>query len=346
MKMAGSFFNFQIHNPIRGRRVRALRLYDIIPIFVIVLFLYLWMFSTIVRMVINGRTFPPDNLDQYLNDTHFDLSFLKSLPAKTKQSLSKSNLKLNNRVTHIPQSLNQTQLHLVSLSSSTPPPPTPLTQHQIQEQQLSNIVAALIGAGDFAGWANLLSSSDLSSLPLTATFFIPGNNAMSNLEIQNLDPFLIAYHIIPQRLLFSDLQQFKPNTRIPTLLPSKFIVVTNNSVSNFTIDGSHITYPDVYVNSDFTVHGVDKVLEYSVYGADPLFTSPPMNYTVPNGDADTDVVAASPPLKQPKSVLPSFYPAGRGFIDGWKSSDSTVPLAIEKFMMIIVVCLVVSIFLV
>ncbi|XP_055834959.1 uncharacterized protein LOC129903427 [Solanum dulcamara] len=358
----------------------ALRMSVVVPIVTLLFLLYLLIYSSIfVRMMMrHGKTM--DDFDRYLNENHLDLVFLKSLREKTEynartefrnqsrfhlvslasadEPLRKSNLKVNNGGTDMPESMSHSPVHLVSLASVSPtspptfPPPTPpfsttaissppppsLTQRQIQEQQLNNILEALIGAGDFVGWANLLSSADLSSLPLTATFFIPGNNAMLNHQTlgvqQNLDPLLIAYHIIPQRLSFSDLLQFKPNTRIPTLLPSKFIVVTNNSLSNFTIDGSQITHPDLYVNPAFTVHGVDKILEYSVHDAEPLL-SPPVE-SPPMPDADVD--APTPTLK-PKSVFPSYFPArGRGFIDG---SDSNIPFSIEKFM----VFLGVSIFL-
>nr|XP_019066420.1 uncharacterized protein LOC104644785 [Solanum lycopersicum] len=262
-----------------------------------------------------------------------------------------SNLKVNNGGIVEQEYLNHSApVHLISFASVSPtmpptfPPPTPsfsttatssppppsLTQRQIQEQQLNNILQALIGAGDFVGWANLLSSADLSSLPLTATFFIPGKTAMADHQtvgVQNLDPLLIAYHIIPQRLSFSDLQQLKPNTRIPTLLPSKFIIVTNNSLSNFTIDGSQITYPDLYVSLAFTFHGVDKILEYSVNNAEPLLSPPVESPPIPDAHS-----TPSPPLK-PK--FPPFFPArGRG-------SGSNIPFSIEKLM----VFLSVSIFL-
>ncbi|OIT34085.1 hypothetical protein A4A49_04597 [Nicotiana attenuata] len=295
-----------------------------------------FLYTQVRMMIRNGRTIAPNSIPLYLNDTNFDLAILKSLPEKTEyktpaEALKRSNLKINNEATEIPTTPPPYQ----QPNTTTFPPPPPLTQHQIQEQQLNNIVEALIGAGDFAGWANLLSSTDLSSLPLSATFFIPGNDAMSNHQTPgdhniNLDPFLIAYHIIPQRLSFADLQQFKSNTRLPTLLPSKFIVITNNSLTNFTVDGSQITYPDVYVNSAFTVHGVNKVLEYSVYGADHVF-SPPENNTVP-----TQTVAPIPPKTKtkpkpkPKTLL--FPEGGGGFIDGWRSSNSTRAFPIEKLM--------------
>ncbi|KAF3679008.1 hypothetical protein FXO38_02963 [Capsicum annuum] len=318
--------------------------------------LYVLIFFIRLRMAIrNGRTIDTDEMvirkgrTIDTDETQFDLLFLQSLPMEKTQYEAPADEPM--------KSLNQSRYHLVSLASANPPsvsppplsttaddttyppppppsslplsttamsppppPPLSLSQRQIQEQQLTAILEALIGAGDFVGWANLLSSADLSSLPVAATFFIPGNDAMSNhLGVQNLDPLLIPYHIIPQRLTFTDLLQFKPNTHIPTLLPSKFLIVTSNSISNFTIDGSLITYPDLYVNPAFTVHGVDKILEYTVYGTDP-----PINNTVP------DVAAPSPPSK-PKSVLPAVFPAGgvRGFVD---SADPNTPLAIEKLM--------------
>ncbi|CAA0827679.1 Probable choline kinase 2 [Striga hermonthica] len=167
------------------------------------------------------------------------------------------------------------------LSPPTAPPPrtpSPPPPADIQGTHLNNIIDALIGAGDFAGWANLLSGSDPQSLPLTATFFIPGNDAVSNLSAgagkTPLDAFLIPYHIVPQRLTFSDLRRLPARTRLPTLLRAKYIVVTNSSPENFAVDGSQVTHPDVFLNSVFSVHGVRKLLDYSVYG-DGRIPSPP-----------------------------------------------------------------------
>ncbi|KAI3455883.1 hypothetical protein Pfo_012546 [Paulownia fortunei] len=180
-----------------------------------------------------------------------------------------------------------------SLPVTPPPPPVstaqtppPSTLAEIQENQLNNIIDALIGAGDFAGWANLLSSTDPSALPLTATLFIPSNDAISHLSSAKaagitFDPFLIPYHIVPQRLTFSDLQQFTTHTRLPTLLPYKYIVITNNSPSNFTVDDSQITQADIFVNAAFTVHGIKKILDYSVYGGNSLLSPPPENTKSP-----------------------------------------------------------------
>lgn len=173
--------------------------------------------------------------------------------------------------THTPPPLSTTQ---------TPPSP-PL---DIQENQLKNIIDALIGAGDFGGWANLLSSADSSAFPLSATLFIPSDNAAAHSASVtdagvSFDPFLIPYHVLPRRLTFSDLQQLAVDTRIPTLLPSKFIIITNNSASNFTVDASQITQADIFSNAAFAVHGINNILDYSVYGAGLL--SPPPETTDP-----------------------------------------------------------------
>ncbi|XP_044479423.1 uncharacterized protein LOC123206320 [Mangifera indica] len=131
-------------------------------------------------------------------------------------------------------------------------------------QQLNNIIDALIGAGDFHNWADILSGAvDSAMFPLSATFFIPTKDLPPNLQ---MDPFTFAYHVVPQRLTFSDLCLLKPLSRLPTLLPTKSILVTNNSVSNFTLDDSLLSEPDFYLTSTISVHGVYNFLDYSVYG--------------------------------------------------------------------------------
>ncbi|CAI9778940.1 unnamed protein product [Fraxinus pennsylvanica] len=156
-------------------------------------------------------------------------------------------------------------------TSLPPSPPPPMQLEEIPKQQLNNIIDALIGAGDFAGWINFLSSTNPSSLSFTATFFVPSNDAISQFPIataagMNFDPFIVPYYIVPQRLSFSDLQQFSTLTRLPTLYPSKYIVITSNSRFNFTVNDSLVTHPDVLVNVAFSIHRIKNVLDYNVYG--------------------------------------------------------------------------------
>ncbi|KVI00854.1 FAS1 domain-containing protein [Cynara cardunculus var. scolymus] len=109
------------------------------------------------------------------------------------------------------------RLHLPispSISIQSPPPQPP---EYIQQQQLKNIIDTLIGAGDFTAWANILFNPNTNSsipttttatlIPTTATMFVPGNDALTHLSATatgayNFDPFIIPYHILPQRLTF------------------------------------------------------------------------------------------------------------------------------------------------
>ncbi|KAI3946257.1 hypothetical protein MKW92_035710 [Papaver armeniacum] len=142
------------------------------------------------------------------------------------------------------------------------------------EQQYQNIIEALMATQDYSNWAEVLSITDPFNFPITATFLIPGDNPLINTtstsssssSSQSLTS-TIGYHIIPQQLPFSVLQTFAIGSRIPTLLPEKTILVTNNSQSNYTIDEIQITYPDLYINGAVVVHGIKSTLNYTAFGA-------------------------------------------------------------------------------
>ncbi|KZV29366.1 hypothetical protein F511_15898 [Dorcoceras hygrometricum] len=215
-------------------------------------------------------------------------------------------------------------------SISKPPPPPPRLPADSQDQnQLNRIVDALIGAGDFAGWANMLSSTDPSSLPLTATFFIPSNDAISESQLPSAtaNPFLIPYHIVPQRLTFSDLRQLRTHTRLPTLLPSKYILITNNSPSNFTVDDSQITHPDIFVNPAFSLHGIKNVLDYSLYGDNGLLSPPKKNKK------------RSPRPKAPPPVPPKRNFSGEVIVD---LSSSAARSCADFLVIFLVICTVLA----
>ncbi|OVA10044.1 FAS1 domain [Macleaya cordata] len=148
-------------------------------------------------------------------------------------------------------------------------PHTTIKLNRASDQQLRNIIEALMGTQDFSNWAVVLSTTDPSTFPLTATLFIPSDNALSNItptEFRQFHPSIFAYHIIPQQLNFSLLKTFKIGSRIPTLLPNNTILVTTNSESNYTIDDSQIIHPDLYINGAIAVHGIGSLLNYSVFG--------------------------------------------------------------------------------
>ncbi|KAJ7950653.1 FAS1 domain containing protein [Quillaja saponaria] len=189
----------------------------------------------------------------------------------------------------------------------SPPPPS---QQRPSTQQLNNIINALVGAAGFTNWANIISAVNQVTIPLSATLFIPEDNGLPTTN----DPFMLPYHIVPQRLIFSELLLFNTTALLPTLLPGKSILVTSNSPSNFTLDDIPVTHPDLYTTATMAVHGIGAILDYSVYGDGfTLLPSP----STPQPDV----------LMPPPAILsPPFIPIGQ--VIGWRS-DAAACLCTE-----------------
>ncbi|OWM66942.1 hypothetical protein CDL15_Pgr008111 [Punica granatum] len=204
----------------------------------------------------------------------------------------------------------------LTATSSLPPttvtaPPQAYSDHDFSLQQLYNIIDALIGTGDFGNWANFLSTTDPSMFPLSATVFVPGDSAFSSFSdhlssslpdprvVEAVDPFLFAYHIVPQRLSYSDLMLFPINSRLPTLLLDKSILIANNSHSNFTLNRSRLTWPDLLSTPSVSVHGISDVLDYTMNSeADSMANHsdvPPMPQFVPPMEQDNSPELPLPP---------------------------------------------------
>ncbi|XP_057431274.1 FAS1 domain-containing protein SELMODRAFT_448915-like [Lotus japonicus] len=179
---------------------------------------------------------------------------------------------------------------------TTAPPPLPPSQiPQLSTQEINNIINALIGAGDTSAnqWASILSMSNPS---LSLTLFVPQDAAATAI----LDPTLFPYHVVPQRLTFSDLLLFPLHSRLPTLLPGKSIAVTGNSAANYSVDGTLITHPDLYNTPSLAVHGVKSLLDYSLF-SDGL---PPTTPFLPIGTPWSSAAAA--PLHGVAFFFPCF----------------------------------------
>ncbi|OWM63724.1 hypothetical protein CDL15_Pgr005986 [Punica granatum] len=181
----------------------------------------------------------------------------------------------------------------LTLTATAPLPAPTATAHvqaygddRLSPQQLHNIIDALIGSGDFGNWGKILSTTDPSMFPLSATLFVPSDSGFSSFSadclssscssqasdpdpdpdpsVISIDPLRFSYHIVPQRLSFSDLMLFPINSRLPTLLLDKSILITNNSRSNFTLNyRSRLTQPDLFSNPTVTVHGIGDALDYT-----------------------------------------------------------------------------------
>ncbi|WVZ13762.1 hypothetical protein V8G54_011328 [Vigna mungo] len=140
---------------------------------------------------------------------------------------------------------------MVDPTSSTPSPPT---------QQINNNFDGLIGATYFGALISILSSDNGTVPPFSATIFLPRDPA---LDRPVPDPLLLPYHVVPQRLSFSDLLLLSRRARLPTLLTGKTISVTDNSPANFSIDHIPLIHPDLLSTPYLAVHGIQSFLNYS-----------------------------------------------------------------------------------
>ncbi|CAA7018469.1 unnamed protein product [Microthlaspi erraticum] len=174
--------------------------------------------------------------------------------------------------------------------------------YDLPSQHADRIIEAMIGAGDLREWAaDFLSSvDDQFGIPLSATIFIPSDfdptDISSSITGSASGRQSVAYHIVPQRLSFADLRLLEPLSRLPTLLPGHSIVVTNNSVSGFTLDGVLVSEPDLFLSSSIAIHGVASPLDLSRYGdthALPDTLRPWSNDLSPSPGFNIDDISAS-----------------------------------------------------
>ncbi|KAJ4873926.1 Fasciclin-like arabinogalactan family protein [Raphanus sativus] len=191
------------------------------------------------------------------------------------------------------------------------------------QQHADRIIQAMIGAGEFRDWAaDFLSAvDDQFGIPLSATIFIPSDFDAAGISSSSSSDggetstghLSVAYHIVPQRLSFADLRILQPLSRLPTLLPGNSIVVTNNSVSDFTVDGVLVSEPDLFLSSSIAIHGVASPLDFSRYGGD-----------FENVGGDTALADSLRPLSQRRRRRRQRLPDG---FDNNRTSAASVSVA-------------------
>lgn len=74
-----------------------------------------------------------------------------------------------------------------------------------------------------------------------------------------------AYHIVPEKLVFSDLVSKAVHSRLPTLVPRTPIVVTS-TYPRLTLDDVEVVKPDLFVSSSIAIHGIASPLEFTHNG--------------------------------------------------------------------------------
>ncbi|KAI3944204.1 hypothetical protein MKW98_016434 [Papaver atlanticum] len=129
--------------------------------------------------------------------------------------------------------------------------------------QLQIIIEALIDSnGD-----EILFTKPFN-FPFSATYLIPIDNPsllmINTNSTSSSSSFTLHYHIIPQKLTFSELKSLPIGSILPTLAPGKSIRVTNNSQSNYSINNIIVSNPNMYMNEDIVIHGIKSSLDFDV----------------------------------------------------------------------------------
>ncbi|KAK1389953.1 hypothetical protein POM88_018131 [Heracleum sosnowskyi] len=135
------------------------------------------------------------------------------------------------------------------------------------QHELSRMISAILNRKDFTIWCTFITEIfDPTTLPRNATFFVPVNSAVLDLRGKyELASFYIPRHTIPRRLPFSDLLMLTTGSTLPTLMPSKELVVTSDSRDspyNYTINGVLVTHRNIYLSSVFAVHGIRNIFDF------------------------------------------------------------------------------------
>ncbi|KAJ9541749.1 hypothetical protein OSB04_028255 [Centaurea solstitialis] len=115
------------------------------------------------------------------------------------------------------------------------PPPLPSSQPEYIRQQLKNTIDALIDAGAFVTSASILfnpNSIQLTITTFTTAALVPATTTM-----------------------------FKTLPRHATLLPSKTVIITNNTSSNFTTGDALVMQLHVYLKAAVCIHVIGWLLD-------------------------------------------------------------------------------------
>lgn len=99
--------------------------------------------------------------------------------------------------------------------------------------------------------------------PTTMTVFAPSDQAMANSQTQGegqaRDPSVFLRHVIPCKLLWSDLINFSDGTVLPTY--SDGFTITITKVSNrLMLNGVPVFFSNLHFSDSIVVHGLNELL--------------------------------------------------------------------------------------
>ncbi|KAF8091699.1 hypothetical protein N665_0438s0028 [Sinapis alba] len=133
------------------------------------------------------------------------------------------------------------------------------TSESIAEEIISSLSQA-----KYEDWSAAFISTDdkIRGGVLPATLFIPVAATDEHLGDRNV----AAYHVVPEKMEFSDLLAKEDKTRIVTLLAGCSILVRNTTEGGLTLDGVSVTEPDIFVDKFIAIHRIRFPLDFTKYG--------------------------------------------------------------------------------
>lgn len=96
------------------------------------------------------------------------------------------------------------------------------------------------------------------------TFFAPIDSSLFALDMtQTASSYTdtLRFHVVPRRLSISDLLRLPVGSSLPTLLPHRFLKVTQSpDLSSVAVGGVEVAFPGLFYGRDIAVHGLAGII--------------------------------------------------------------------------------------
>ncbi|KAF7842676.1 Fasciclin-like arabinogalactan protein 19 [Senna tora] len=123
------------------------------------------------------------------------------------------------------------------------------------------------------------------------TLFAPSDSSLFALDMtQTASSYTdtLRFHVVPGRLSVSDLRRLPAGTSLPTLLPDRYLNVTQSSSrsGSVTINGVHIAVPGLFSRRHIVVHGLAGIISLRSYTAAGVESDYPVRAVSPVPSSD------------------------------------------------------------
>ncbi|KAJ7566116.1 hypothetical protein O6H91_02G089100 [Diphasiastrum complanatum] len=161
-------------------------------------------------------------------------------------------------------------------------------------QQVENVIMGLRRAGVYGAIAGAIDDLNLDQLPQKSTMFVPNDAALGGNELPPIMTAVLQYHIATQQFPFNELLNLPAGTRLPTFLAGKSILVTRSDPVHYTVDGVTIVSPDLYRDQTITVHGINGVLNFTLYSQETAAEPAPPSHRQSSSPDQSPAEGSSP----------------------------------------------------